>query len=84
MLRMGASDRFIAMPYVFEAMLQVAIAALGAMLLTFALQQGVATNLVGLTFLPWTSVLGFLAAAVAVAWAASAAALTRILRTIGA
>lgn len=84
LLRMGASDRFIATPYVFEAMLQVGIAAVGAMLLTFALQQGVATNLVGLTFLPWTSVLGFLVAAVLVAWAAAAAALTRILRTIGA
>jgi cell division transport system permease protein len=84
MLRMGASDRFIATPYVFEAMLQVGIAAIGALLLTFALQQGVATNLVGLRFLPWTSVLGFLVCAMLVAWAASAAALTRILRTIGA
>ena len=84
MLRLGASDRFIATPFVFEALLQTAIAAGGAMLLVFALQQGVATHLTGLTFLPWTSALGFVAAAVVVAWAAAAAALSRILRTIGA
>ena len=84
MLRLGASDRFIATPFVFEALLQTAIAAGGALLLVFALQQGVATHLTGLTFLPWTSALGFVAAAVVVAWAAAAAALSRILRTIGA
>ena len=55
-----------------------------SVLLVFALQQGVATHLTGLTFLPWTSALGFVAAAVVVAWAAAAAALSRILRTIGA
>jgi hypothetical protein len=38
---------------------------------------------VGLTFLPWTWSLAFIGAAVAVAWVASAAALGRILRTIG-
>jgi cell division transport system permease protein len=45
MLRLGASNRFIATPFVFEALLQTAIAAGGAMLLVFALQQGVATHL---------------------------------------
>lgn len=83
MLRLGASDRFIATPYVFEALIQTAMAAVAALLLTFVLQQALAARLTGLTFLPWTSALGFVGGALVVAWAASAAALTRILRVIG-
>lgn len=83
MLRLGASDRFIAMPYLFEALIQTAIAAVVALVLVFVLQQALASRLVGLTFLPWTSALGFVGGALVVAWAASAAAMTRILRVIG-
>lgn len=83
MLRLGASDRFIATPYVFEALMHMAIAAMVALLLTFALQQALASRLVGLTFLPWTWSLSFVGVALAVAWVASAAALSRILRNIG-
>jgi cell division transport system permease protein len=83
MLRLGASDRFIATPYVFEALLQTAMAAVVALLLLFALQQALATRLTGLTFLPWTWALSFVGVALVVAWVASAAALTRILRVIG-
>ncbi len=83
MLRLGASDRFIATPYVLEALIQTAMAAAAALLLTFVLQQALASRLTGLTFLPWTSALGFIGGALVVAWAASAAALTRILRVIG-
>ena len=54
-----------------------------ALLLVFALQQALASRLVGLTFLPWVWSLSFVGVALAVAWVASAAALTRILRTIG-
>jgi cell division transport system permease protein len=83
MLRLGASDRFIATPYVFEALLHMTVAAVVALLLVFALQQVVASRLDGLTFLPWTTSLAFIAGALGVAWVASAAALTRILRNIG-
>ncbi|MCE9627537.1 MAG: permease-like cell division protein FtsX [Candidatus Eisenbacteria bacterium] len=83
MLRLGASDRFIATPYVFEALIQTGMAAVAALLLTFVLQQALAARLTGLTFLPWTSALAFVGGALVVAWAASAAALTRILRVIG-
>lgn len=83
MLRMGASDRFIATPYIFEALLQTAMAAVAALLLLFALQQALAGRLTGLTFLPWTWALSFVGAALVVAWVASAAALTRILRVVG-
>src|SRR5262245_19156783 len=83
MLRLGASDRFIASPYLVEALLHTAMAAAVALGLLFALQQGLASRLSGLTFLPLPWALGFVGAALAVAWIASAAALTRILRTIG-
>jgi len=83
MLRLGASDRFIATPYLVEALLHTGMAVAVAMLLLFALQQGLASRLTGLTFLPLPWALGFVGVALAVAWVASAVALTRILRTIG-
>ena len=83
MLRLGASDRFIATPYLVEALLHTSMAAAVALGLLFALQQGLASRLSGLTFLPLPWVLVFVGAAIAVAWIAAAAALTRILRTIG-
>jgi len=83
MLRLGASDRFIATPYLFEALLQTGIASAVALLLMFGLQQALATRLSGLTFLPWTWSLGFAGGALLVAWVASSAALTRILRVVG-
>ncbi len=83
MLRMGASDRFIAMPYVLEGLMHTGLAAVASLLLVFALQQGLTTRLAGLTFLPWTWSLSFVLLALGVAWVASTAALNRILRTIG-
>jgi cell division transport system permease protein len=83
MLRLGASDRFIATPYVLEAIIHTVMAAAVALLLVFALQQGLASRLAGLTFLPWMWSLSFVGVALAVTWVASATALTRILRTIG-
>jgi cell division transport system permease protein len=83
MLRMGATDRFIGMPYVLEGMLHTFIAAVGALLLVFALQQGLATRLSGLTYLPWTWSLSFVGIALAVAWLAASMALSRMLRHIG-
>ncbi len=83
MLRMGATDRFIASPFMLEAIMHTLLASVAALLLVFALQQGLAPRLVGLTFLPWTWSLAFVGVALTVAWLASAAALTRILRNIG-
>jgi hypothetical protein len=59
------------------------MAAAVALLLVLALQQALTPRLAGLTFLPWVWSLSFVGVALAVAWVASAAALTRILRTIG-
>lgn len=84
MLRLGATDRFIALPYVLEGLMHTGIAAVVSLLLVFALQQGLATRLAGLTFLPWTWSLSFIGIALVVAWFATSMSLTRMLRTVGA
>ncbi|HEV2104846.1 MAG TPA: permease-like cell division protein FtsX [Candidatus Eisenbacteria bacterium] len=82
MLRLGASDRFIATPFVIEAIL-VALAASGlALALLYGLQQAVASRIPGITFLPATWAGAFAGGAVLLAWVSSAAALSRILRTV--
>lgn len=82
MLRLGASDRFIATPFVIEAIL-VALAASGlALALLYGLQQAVASRIPGITFLPATWAGAFAGGVVLLAWVSSAAALSRILRTV--
>ena len=84
MSRLGASDRFVATPFIVEALLETFVAALLALGLVFVLQQSLAPRVVGLTFLPMSWALGFVGGALLVAWGASGFALARILRTVGA
>lgn len=84
MSRLGASDRFIATPFAFEAVMETAAAALIALGLLFAFQQGVRAQIGGVEFLPWPWLLAFFGAAVMLAWVASLVALARVLRGIGA
>ena len=84
MTKLGASDHFIAMPFVIEALLETLAASVLALLLMFALQQALAQRLDGVGFLPPVWVASFVGSALALAWAASSVALTRILRTVGA
>jgi len=84
MSRLGASDRFIATPFVFEAVLQTAVAALVALGLLFGFQQAVNAEIPGVQFLPWTWLVAFFGVAVMLAWMASLYALARVLRGIGA
>ncbi len=83
MSRLGASDRFIATPFVLEAILVAAAAALLALGLLYAAQQAVATRLLGVSFLPWTWTIAFFGATVALAWLAAQLALARVLRAVG-
>ena len=83
MSRLGASDLFIATPFVIEAMIVAASAALIALGLLYAAQQAVATRLLGISFLPWTWTVAFLGATVALAWIAAQLALARVLRAVG-
>ena len=83
MSRLGATDGFIAWPFVLEAMFEAALSALLALAAVFALHRALAPHLFGLAFLPPLWAATFLAAAVALAWLAAWLALSRVLRTIG-
>jgi cell division transport system permease protein len=83
MCRLGAGDRFVALPFVIEAVAQALVSALLALALVFALQQALAPRLEGLAFLPLPWCGAFAGGAALLAWLASSLALTRILRTVG-
>ena len=83
MIRLGASDRFIATPFALEALGQTLVSALAALGLLFTLQQFVVQQVVHVTFLPPAWIATFLGGAVLLAWAAAALALARTLRSAG-
>jgi cell division transport system permease protein len=84
MSRLGATDAFIARPFVIEAMLEALIAAVLSLGLLFALSNAVASQFEGVVFLPWTWAAAFIGAAVALAWLAGSLALSRVLRAASA
>lgn len=84
MSRLGATDRFVAMPFLLEAVLETFVASLLALGLLFVLHQALAPRIVGLSFLPLTWCAAFVGGAMVLAWFASGWALNRILRTVGA
>jgi cell division transport system permease protein len=83
MSRLGATDGFIAVPFVLEAMFEAGLAAFLALALLFGVQQGLSARVVGLVFLPLPMALMFVGAAIAVAWFAAMLALSRVLRAVG-
>lgn len=84
MMRLGASDRFISLPYLVEALLQTFVASVVALALVFALQQVLASRIDGLVFLPPYWMAAFVGGSLVLAWGVSAIALTRVLRSAGA
>jgi cell division transport system permease protein len=83
MSRLGATDRFIATPFVLEAMLEAAFASVLALAVVFGLQRAFMAQVVHVAFLPWTWIGLFLAAVVGLAWLAAVIALSRVLRAVG-
>jgi len=83
MSRLGAADRFIATPFVIEAVLEALIAALVALGILFALQQAIVTRLVTVLFFSPLWIAGFIGTTIALAWFAAALALSRVLRAVG-
>ena len=84
MSRLGASDRFIATPFVIEAMLEALLAGIFALGLVFLFHQAMAAQIGYILFLPWTWAALFLGAVVMLGWLAAMLALTRVLRSVGA
>jgi cell division transport system permease protein len=83
MSRLGATDGFIAMPFVIEATLETAVAGVLALGALYGFQQAVASQIVGVVFLPPAWALAFLGGAIALAWLAALLALSRVLRAVG-
>ena len=84
MSRLGASDRFIAAPFVIEALIEAGIAAALALLLVFAFQQAFVARVVPIAFLPLTWIAAFFGTVVTLAWFTAMFALNRVLRSVGA
>jgi cell division transport system permease protein len=83
MSRLGASDRFIATPFVIEATVLALAAGLLALGLLYALHRVVLFQVVHVVFLSPGWMAGFLGGAVLLAWASSMVAVGRVLRTVG-
>lgn len=83
MIRLGASDRFIATPFALEAAGQTLLSAAAALGVLFALQQLAVQQVVRVTFLPPAWIAAFLGGAVLLAWGAAWLALARALRSAG-
>jgi cell division transport system permease protein len=83
MYRLGAGDRFIATPFVIEAVLEVMLSAGIALALMYGVTQALGQRLESVTFLSPMWMLSFIGGAVLLAWVASSIALGRILRTVG-
>jgi cell division transport system permease protein len=83
MSRLGATDRFIATPFVIEAVLEAAIAAALALGVLFGFRHAVAAQVVGVVFLPPAWGLAFMGGAIALAWIAAVFAISRVLRSVG-
>ncbi len=84
MTRLGASDRFIALPFLIEALLQTLAASAAALGIVFALQQLLAPRIEGLVFLPPLWAGAFVGGSLLLAWVVAAVAVARVLRTSGA
>jgi cell division transport system permease protein len=84
MVRLGATDGFIATPFVIEAMFQAVLSAVLALGVVLALQKAMVAQVVTISFFPVPWVAVFLGSAIVLAWFAAMLALTRVLRTVGA
>jgi cell division transport system permease protein len=83
MSRLGATDGFIAMPFVFEALFESLVASVLALGLVYAFAQALAAQIGHVAFLPWTWALGFVGTVVILGWISASLACGRVLRSIG-
>jgi cell division transport system permease protein len=83
MSRLGASDGFIATPFVIEAVLQALFAALLALGILLILQQAVVARVVTMVFFSPEWIAAFVGTAMALSWLAASLALARVLRAVG-
>jgi cell division transport system permease protein len=84
MTRLGATDRFVATPFVLEAIFEALIASAVALGVLYGAQQAAAARVVsGFQFLPWQGTLSFVGGVLLIATISAMLALSRVLRSSG-
>lgn len=83
MSRLGATDVFVAAPFVIEATFVALLASGLALALAFGFQAAFGAQVVRVLFLPPLWTVSFLGINVLLAWIAAMLALTRVLRAVG-
>lgn len=82
MSRLGATDGFIAAPFVIEAVLEALLAAGLALGILYLLQQAAVARVVTIVFLSPEWIAAFVGIAALLAWVAASLALNRVLRAV--
>ncbi len=83
MSRLGASDYFIAAPFVIEAIVQAGFAAVAALGILYAIKQALVSQVWKVVFIPIPYAAMFVGLTVALAWLAAVVALSRVMRQVG-
>jgi len=83
MSRLGATDYFIAAPFVIEAIGQAALASVLALGILYAIKQALVSQVWKVVFIPIPYAGMFVGATVALAWIAAVVALSRVLHRVG-
>lgn len=83
MSRLGATDSFIATPFVLEAIFETVVASAAALAVVFGLQQAMSARVLGMVFLPPLWWAAFVGIGMLLAWVAASLALSRVLRAVG-
>lgn len=83
MSRLGATDAFVAAPFVIEATLLAVVASGVALGIAFAFQSAFGAQVVHLAFLPLAWIGAFVGATTFLGWIAAILALSRVLRAVG-
>lgn len=83
MSRLGASDYFIAAPFIIEALTQAVFASVFSLAILYAIKQALVSQVWKIVFIPIPYAAMFVGATVALAWIAAVAATSRVLRRVG-
>jgi len=83
MSRLGASDYFIAAPFIIEALTQAVFASVFALGILYAVKQALVSQVWEIVFIPIPYAAMFVGVTVALAWIAAVIALSRVLRRVG-
>jgi cell division transport system permease protein len=83
MSRLGATDAFIAVPFIIEALFVALVASTLALGLVYAFATALESQIGNVAFLPWTWGLAFVGTVIVLGWLSAVLAFGRLLRSVG-